>query len=151
MNQHLDQPTRALLRDAAARVVAIGRLHLSGRERSDGTPIAVFAHGVSSEEPLADRLRLRTRVTTGVGRLEVEWELAGDPGFAKVIARGSHATGIAQDFGLEVDVTGLRPGTPYWYRFAVGQQRSPVGQARTLPGAADAGRASVVQPAMLFV
>ncbi|RZT91432.1 PhoD-like phosphatase N-terminal domain-containing protein [Rivibacter subsaxonicus] len=157
MNQDLDHPPRLLLRDAAARVVAIGRLHLGGRDRSDGTPVAVFAHGVSHAEPRADRLRLHSRVTTGVGRLDVLWEVAGDPGFAAVAARGIQATGVAQEFRLEVDVAGLRPGTPYWYRFAVGQQRSPVGQARTLPSAIEARPTApsssgpgLIRPAMLL-
>ena len=38
----------------------------------------------------------------------------------------------------DVDVDGLRPDRWYWYRFAAGDARSPIGRTRTAPAAGEA-------------
>jgi len=124
---------RGFLRGAAASVVAIGTLYLAGCGSDDDTPEVVYAHGVASGDPLSDRVMLWTRITTGVGRVDVDWEVASDANFTTIVQKGKTAADIARDFTVKVDATGLQPGTRYWYRFAVGSQRSPVGRTKTLP------------------
>lgn len=97
---------------------------------------AVFRHGVASGDPLADRVMLWTRVTVpDASSVLVRWVLASDPKLSQVVARGEGPTGAARDFTVKVDVTGLEPGTPYYYRFEAAGAQSPVGRTRTLPAA----------------
>ena len=94
-----------------------------------------FLHGVASGDSLADRVILWTRVSPGglPGPVLVAWEMAHDPRFTRTLARGEEETGAGRDFTVKVDVSGLEPGTTYYYRFALGGSRSPVGRTRTLP------------------
>lgn len=95
-----------------------------------------FAHGVASGDPLADRVVLWTRVTPKGApppSLPVAWEVARDPGFAHIVARGAVRTDAARDWTVKVDAAGLAPGTEHYYRFRVGTTASPTGRAKTLP------------------
>ena len=95
-----------------------------------------FDHGVASGDPLADRLVLWTRVTPKAAApvgLPVAWEVARDPAFRHVVARGAVRTDAERDWTVKVDAGGLAPGVEHYYRFRVGQAVSPVGRARTLP------------------
>lgn len=65
---------------------------------------------------------LWTRVTpalsatpgSGIGPdCAVEWEVAADPRFRRVVASGSTTTGAARDHTVKADVAGLAPGA--WY------------------------------------
>ncbi|HEX6858751.1 MAG TPA: alkaline phosphatase D family protein [Caulobacteraceae bacterium] len=95
---------------------------------------AVFAHGVASGDPLDDRVIIWTRVSAPDGqRTRVSWELAENPAFLKGLRKGVAFTDASRDGTVKVDVTGLRPGRDYYYRFSVGGSKSPVGRARTLP------------------
>lgn len=96
---------------------------------------APFRHGVASGDPLADRVILWTRVTPadGANTVAVDWTLAVDPGFVQAVAGGRVLTGIARDFTVKVDATGLQPGQTYYYRFASQGATSPAGRTRTLP------------------
>ena len=99
--------------------VALGAVPLSGLSRTTWQPRdgGVFRHGVASGDPLADRVMLWTRVTTGRAVADVRWSLATDPAMSRVIARGEGPTAEARDFTVKVDVTGLSPATTYYYRF----------------------------------
>ena len=106
-----------------------------GRSRLDAwqnTP-PVFRHGVASGDPLADRVMLWTRVSVPSASANVRWVVARDPKLARVVARGELQTGAARDFTVKVDVDGLEPGMPYYYRFEADGAQSPVGRTRTLP------------------
>ena len=97
---------------------------------------AEFVHGVASGDPLADRLIIWTRATPvgqAAGRMPVRWAVAEDAGFAHIAASGEVQTGPERDYTVKIDVTGLKPGRAYWYRFTAGAGVSPVGRARTLP------------------
>ncbi|MGW2365585.1 alkaline phosphatase D family protein [Streptomyces sp. NPDC001667] len=109
-----------------------------------------FLHGVASGDPLPDGILLWTRVTptpdavpgSGLGpAVEVGWEVAEDASFARVVARGTAKATAASDHTVKADVRGLRPATGYWFRFAVGEVRSPAARTRTAPAhdAATAG------------
>lgn len=90
----------------------------------------VFKHGVASGDPLQDRVVLWTRATAEAttASIGVRWDVATDPGF-KTIVRQGHATADAgRDHTVKVDVTGLKPGTDYFYRFRHARNGKPVGK-----------------------
>ncbi|NEK85146.1 alkaline phosphatase [Blastococcus saxobsidens] len=104
----------------------------------------VFRHGVASGDPLPGAVLLWTRVTPtpaatpGSGRgpaVDVGWEVATDPGFRRIVRRGTTSTGPARDHTVKVDAGGLSPATTYWYRFRCRGTASPVGRTRTAPAA----------------
>lgn len=105
-----------------------------------------FAHGVMSGDPLADRVIIWTRVTlperdpNGApganlpsARPEVTWKVATDPGMGNVVKRGSQRALPDHDWTVKVDVTGLQPGTTYYYQFSHAGRNSMVGRTRTAP------------------
>ena len=47
--------------------------------------------------------------------------------------RGAFRTDAARDHTVKLDATGLEPGTDYFFRFAIGDDTSPVGRTRTAP------------------
>ena len=94
-----------------------------------------FQHGVASGDPLSDRVILWTRVTPRKPRpsIEVRYVVATDPKLRRVVARGEARADASRDYTVKVDPVGLRPGTTYYYRFAVEDAKSPVGRTKTLP------------------
>ncbi len=106
------------------------------------TPVdeSVFAHGVASGDPLADRVILWTRVTTqSRDPIGVTWVIARDEALTDVVASGKATASPDRDFTVKVDPTGLAPATTYHYAFALDLPpgspvgRSVVGQTKTLP------------------
>ncbi|WP_084655278.1 alkaline phosphatase D family protein [Nocardia altamirensis] len=107
---------------------------------------AVFQHGVASGDPLPEGVIIWTRVTvsdaatpgSGVGEsASVRWEVARDEAFSSVAASGNVSAGAASDHTVKVDVSGLAPGTVYFYRFTALGQTSLVGRTRTAPAISD--------------
>ena len=109
---------------------------LSGCGGSDGDELD-FDHGVASGDPLADRVVLWThaKVRGSDEPVELEWEVAEDNAFARVVARGRVVASAASGHTAKVDATGLAAGRDYFYRFRRGRDVSPVGLTRTLPAA----------------
>ena len=107
---------------------------------------SVFKHGIASGDPLSDRVILWTRVTASApGTLNVEWEVASDERFGIIVARGTASTGPERDYTVKVDAAGLQPSGTYFYRFFMGNDRSPIGRTRTLPvGGVSQARLAVV-------
>ena len=125
-------------REFLATSAALGAFPLIRRgETGAGGVDPPFLHGVASGDPLADGVILWTRVSPigSRGPVLVAWEMARDPEFTGTLARGEAETGAARDFTVKVDVSGLAPGTTYYYRFTLAGSRSPVGRTRTLPEA----------------
>ncbi|MEN3746016.1 alkaline phosphatase D family protein [Sphingomonas sp. HF-S3] len=94
-----------------------------------------FAHGIASGDPAADGAVIWTRVTTeaGAGDVPVTWQVSTSRD-GKPVASGKATARTAADHTVKVELTRLRPGQDYWYRFAIeGGETSPVGQFRTLP------------------
>ena len=105
-----------------------------------------FAHGVASGDPLVNRVIIWTRVspTNLQDQVTVEWSVAEDAAFRRVLQRGVTSTNIGFDFTVKVDVTRLDPNTTYYYRFAALGAQSPIGRTKTLPiGAVDRVRFAV--------
>lgn len=136
---------RDVVRGAAAgAVVTTATLAPFATSPAHAAPTTGFLHGVASGDPLPTSVVLWTRVTptadatpgSGRGsRVSVDWEVATDESFAKVVRRGSMSTGTERDHTVKVDATGLKPGTRYAYRFRSRGQVSPVGWTRTAPAA----------------
>jgi alkaline phosphatase D len=106
-----------------------------------------FGLGVASGDPSADGFVIWTRLAPvplepgeGVPRraLPVRYEVAEQPGFAKLAAQGEAIARPELGHSVHVTLTGLEPGRPYFYRFIAGGERSPTGRARTLPAPAAA-------------
>lgn len=115
-----------------------GTLAACGGGGSDnGTdPQVQYLHGVASGDPLTDRVILWTRVSpvsVFVGDIAVQWEVASDNGFQRIVAQGQARTSVDQDYTVKVDVAGLQPASVYYYRFRVATQASQVGRTKTLP------------------
>lgn len=93
-----------------------------------------FTHGVASGDPTQTAVILWTRAIAADGnQATIGWQVAGDADFKQVIRSGTATTSAQQDFTCKVDVTGLEPDTPYYYRFFAAGQRSVSGLTKTLP------------------
>jgi alkaline phosphatase D len=101
-----------------------------------------FTLGVASGEPTHESVVLWTRLapdplapaggmpTAGV---RVDWEVATDENFRRVIRRG-HTLAVPEDaHSVHVLVHDLRPDCFFWYRFRADGQISPAGRTRTAP------------------
>ncbi len=95
-------------------------------------PAAAFHHGVASGDPLAGQVILWTRITAGKP-VKGDWQIATDLAFKRVARKGDFVADPSRDWTVKIDVTGLKPGTDYYYRFRAGGVTSPVGRTRTLP------------------
>jgi alkaline phosphatase D len=101
-----------------------------------------FTLGVASGYPVPDGFVLWTRLAPapelaggGLPRatLPVRWEVATDEAMRNVVAGGTEPAEAAWAHSVHVEVSGLQPGRPYWYRFTVGDAQSPVGRTWTAP------------------
>jgi alkaline phosphatase D len=101
-----------------------------------------FTLGVASGDPTPDGIVLWTRLAPrpedplalGERTIAVSWRIALDDRMQQVIADGIAPAVPALAHSVHVDVRGLLPGRDYFYRFAVGDEESPVGHLRTAPG-----------------
>lgn len=100
-----------------------------------------FALGVASGSPLADGVVLWTRIipdplntaSSGTLALSLRWEVAEDEAFRQIVAKGNTNALPQLGHSVHVEVTGLRPGRWYWYRFLFADAVSPIGRTRTAP------------------
>ncbi|MGY4770738.1 PhoD-like phosphatase N-terminal domain-containing protein [Kribbella sp. CWNU-51] len=112
--------------------------------RTDKRPL--FTLGVASGDPLSDAVVIWTRLAPGPlepfggmddRAVDVEWEVAEDEAFRRVVRRGTARARPEYAHTVHVDVRGLRPWRHYFYRFRAAGQISPVGRTRTAPAPAD--------------
>jgi alkaline phosphatase D len=61
------------------------------------------------------------------------WQVAYDRAFGDIAATGMTSTHRDRDFTVKVDVTGLKSGRRYFYRFVIDGHRSQTGSTKTLP------------------
>lgn len=93
-----------------------------------------FDHGVASGDPQAHRVIIWTRVSPqNSGPVPVRWIVARNRELTDVVKTGVIETTEARDYTVKADVSGLRPGAPYFYGFRAGAAESPVGKTQTLP------------------
>lgn len=74
----------------------------------------IFQYGVASGDPLCDRVILWTRVSR---EMQVQWEIAADPNFERVLFSGIKTAIPERDFTIHADPAPLEPVTVYYYRF----------------------------------
>ena len=129
----------ALARTSAARGMEIAR-------SATANP---FALGVASGDPATDGFVLWTRLVGFGGQsldapaVPVIYEIAADDRFGAIVRRGRMAASPALAHAVHVEVAGLRPGRPYWYRFHALGATSEVGRAVTAPVHAASARLAV--------
>jgi phosphodiesterase/alkaline phosphatase D-like protein len=137
---------RFLTGTAAAAALALTG-NLAGIRTADATPHGrgkrdMFTLGVASGDPLPDGVVIWTRLAPeplepygGMGsrNVQVQWQVAEDEAFGKVVQSGTATARPEYSHTLHVDVRGLRPWRHYFYRFRVDGQLSQVGRTRTAP------------------
>lgn len=103
-----------------------------------------FQLGVASGDPSADGFVIWTRLApeplaSGGGMpmvpVLVHWEVGADERFTQLAAQGQAIAHPEFGHAVHVEVSGLQPDRPYWYRFRAGSERSIAGRTRTFPAA----------------
>lgn len=132
--------TRRQLLSAAAIAPAIGTpAILRAQTWFTGYP---FSLGVTSGDPSPDGFVIWSKLAPKpfephggmpTAPIPVRWEVASDDRFKTLVASGEATARPEIGHSVHVEVTGLQPDRPYWYRFSVGSDQSPRGRARTLP------------------
>jgi alkaline phosphatase D len=94
-----------------------------------------FALGVASGSPLADSVVLWTRLVGDLpaSAITVQWEIADDDRFTRVVQRGQQQAVPELAHSVHAEVAGLAPDRWYFYRFLVGDATSTTGRTRTMP------------------
>ncbi|PRY58211.1 alkaline phosphatase D [Knoellia remsis] len=123
----------------------VGAVALATPQPSLAAPIrSPFTLSVASGDPLPDGVVLWTRLAPEplaldasggmpARRVPVQWEVAEDPRFRRVVRRGVELATPEWNHSVHAEVSGLRPDRVYWYRFRTGNDISPVGRTRTAP------------------
>ncbi|MCD0448957.1 alkaline phosphatase D family protein [Actinocorallia sp. API 0066] len=135
-------------------VLAAGGLAVLGAAPASASPALLrggaadgpdpFRLGVASGDPDAGSVVLWTRLAPrplapdGLGGLgsravAVEWQVAEDARFRRVVRSGTVTARASGGFAVHVTATGLRPGCEYFYRFRASGHLSPVGRTLTAP------------------
>ncbi len=120
----------------AAALSILSPLVSCGSGSKSGQKSPAFLYGVASGDPLTTSVMLWTHVKFAQkdDAVGVSWQVSTDEKFDTLNASGKAEVTAATDFTFKVDVTGLAPGTDYFYRFVTEQGvNSPVGITRTLP------------------
>lgn len=139
----LDLSRRGLLRGATG-LAALAALSVPSRRAFAQAPRGAFPFtlGVASGDPVPDGFVIWTRLAPDPlapdwgmppAPVLVGWEVAEDPGFARIAARGEAAARPELAHSVHVEVAGLAPGRPWFYRFRLGGEASAPGRARTAP------------------
>ncbi|MBX7249789.1 MAG: alkaline phosphatase D family protein [Caulobacteraceae bacterium] len=136
----------SVTRRSAFALAAGATAFLSARPGRAAEPVRFsadpFKLGVASGDPTADGFVIWTRLAPepfepdgGMGdrTVEVAWTIAEDDRFRTPVRSGTQLAHGDRGHAIHVELTGLQPGRPYWYRFEAGGVRSPAGRAMTLP------------------
>ena len=101
-----------------------------------------FALGVASGYPVQDGFVIWTRLVVdpslpGGGidpvRTRMNWEVAKDDKMKEIVASGTDFLVPGWAHSSHIEIEGLEPNRPYWYRFNAGNADSPIGRTRTAP------------------
>ena len=63
----------------------------------------------------------------------MQWQVAADPRFRQVVRAGTIRATAESAHAVHVEVSGLRSGREYYYRFRLGRHLTATGRARTAP------------------
>jgi alkaline phosphatase D len=103
-----------------------------------------FALGVAAGDPASDGFVIWTRLAPdpldpnggmAMAPMNVEWEVASDRQFNTIVAHGTEVAHPELAHSIHVELTGLAPARPYYYRFRAAGEKSISGRATTLPAA----------------
>jgi alkaline phosphatase D len=127
----------------SAPTLAGGRLAPPQSSAAQNNP---FPLGVASGDPSPDGFVLWTRLAPeplardpqapgglSGGDILIKLEIADDPLMHRIVRRGLARAEAAFAHSVHLEVAGLKPGRPYWYRFMTNDAQSPIGCARTAP------------------
>lgn len=144
--------SRRRLLQSLGGAAALATMPLLGREALAQPRFRIypFQLGVAAGDPASDGFVIWTRLApepleTSYGMpaqpMEVRWEVAPDARFETIARSGTAIARPELGHSVHVEVEGLEPARPYWYRFIAGSERSLTGRAKTLPMAgADVAR-----------
>lgn len=133
---------RAFAAQAAAMgaALAFGATSAQARTAPPTERRDLYPQGVASGDPRSDSVILWTRREPDAGAAShgLTVEVAADPFFRDVVARGEVAVTGATDWTCRFLAAGLRPAREYWYRFVdEGGNASRVGRTLTAPSDED--------------
>ncbi len=102
------------------------------------SPMVNFNYGIASGDPSLDGMVLWTCARFADASImnnavPVKYEVATENTFTNIVKTGDLTSTAATGFTVKVNVSGLKSGTDYFYRFSSGAFRSGVGKTRTLP------------------
>jgi alkaline phosphatase D len=101
-----------------------------------------FRLGIASGDPSSDGFVIWTRIAPdplaehgGVPMkpIAVDWFVYDDPLRKTVVRKGTATAWPELGHAIHVELDGLEPDRPYWYRFFIGSEKSVLGRSRTLP------------------
>ena len=115
---------------AATRFLAAARA--APTDRSPRLAIDPFALGVASGEPAADGFVLWTRAVGLTGDVRLGYEIAADEDFRSIVRSGRVDAPAARGGAAHLEVRGLPPGRPFFYRFHLGNAVSRTGRTATM-------------------
>src|SRR5436305_5465549 len=114
------------------------------RAQSGGFAAFPFGLGVAAGDPAPDGFVIWTRLAPdpleahggmAMAPVPVTWEVGTDEQMHAIVARGSEVARPELAHSVHVELTGLQPDRPYWYRFRSAGEKSVIGRGRTLPAA----------------
>lgn len=107
-----------------------------------------FSLGVAAGDPWPDGFVIWTRLAPDplgehggmpMVAVPVRWEVSEDARFTRIVQKGETVARPEFAHSVHVELSGLKPHRPYWYRFLVdGAEASAIGTARTAPAAGSA-------------
>ena len=111
-------------------------------QNATALPSDPFTLGVASGDPSPDGMVLWTRLAPlplqpdggmPVRPVDVQWQVASDEAFTKVLRAGTVRTTPARAHSVHVEVTGLAADRWYFYRFQAAGFGTPAARTRTMP------------------
>jgi alkaline phosphatase D len=144
----VDGSRRSLILAASSLALARGAAAW-GLETGRSAGADPFALGVASGDPSQDGFVLWTRLVGAGGQpldapaVPVTYEIGEDEVFDRVVRTGRIAASPTLAHAVHVEIAGLRPGRPFWYRFHALGAVSPTGRAVTAPRHATTARLAV--------
>jgi len=142
--KHEGQLSRRLFLGWGSALAALPLLQsrASAEDRPFSFPSNPFTLGVASGDPDSSSVVLWTRLAPkpldadgGMGKENVPlvWELAENEAFTKNLKSDKVIASADLGHSVRVEVNGLAPHRPYFYRFRAGDTVSPVGRTQTMP------------------
>lgn len=126
---------RRLLRYASALAATrfLGAAAQAGVPARSAMQFDPFTLGVASGEPTSDGFVLWTRAAGFEHDVVLGYEVAEDEGFRRIVRRGQVRALATRGGAVHQEISGLRPGSHYFFRFHIGDAVSRLGKTRTIP------------------